>query len=336
MKLVEGQVVPFEVSRRQRRLQRNMSLNFSWPFYSFFILPYVRLELPAWGWLMRAFGVYRNDLWARAPKLEVLGKYHRYMMSLDLSDQSDRTSYFLGRYYDLGTQLYMRDVLRPGDTFVDVGANIGMITLLAARLVGLEGRVICFEPNADVYDRLRSHVHRNQLTNVFLNPVGLSDAAATLTLKVWAQNKGWGTFGVLSSEEQGLLTAEYQSRVCRGDEMIAINTRKRVLIKIDVEGFECHVLRGLVKTLRIHKPTVITEFIPDNLRRAGSSSDELFRIMISHGYRPYSMDLARSYLRYKLRLRAVSTVDEPISTNLVWLHSESSGGSEAVFGLQPE
>lgn len=272
---------------------------------------------------MRAFGVYRNDLWARAPQLEVRGKYHGYVMSLDASDQSDRTSYFLGRYYDLATQLYMREVVCPGDTFVDVGANIGMLTMLAARLVGPEGRVISFEPNADVYCRLRAHVQRNQLENVSLNPIGLSDAPATLTLKVWAKNKGWGTFGTLSSEEQSLLTAEYQSHVCRGDEMLNISTGTPVMIKIDVEGFECHVLRGLGGTLRTHKPTVITELIPSTLRRAGSSPEELFEIMLSHGYQAYAMDVMRKYLRYKLRLTAISAGDEVTSTNLVWLHPDS-------------
>jgi FkbM family methyltransferase len=272
---------------------------------------------------MRAFGVYRNDLWARAPRLEVRGKYHGHLMSLDASDQLDRTSYFLGRYYDLATQLYMREAVCAGDTFVDVGANIGMLTILAAHLVGPEGRVISFEPNADVYRRLSAHVQRNQLENVSLNPVGLSDAPATLTLKVWAKNKGWGTFGTLSSEEQGLLTAEYQSQVCPGDGMLNISTGTSLMIKIDVEGFECHVLRGLSRTLRTHKPTVMTELIPGTLRRAGSSPDELFEIMLTHGYQAYAMDVKRTYLRYRLLLSAISAGDEVSSTNLVWLHPES-------------
>lgn len=300
-----------------------MSFNINWPFYSFLILPYTRLELPAWGRLMRAFGVYHNDLWDRAPQIEVRGKYHGYVMSLDASDQSDRTSYFLGRYYDLATQLYMREVVFPGDTFVDVGANIGMITMLAARLVGPDGRVIAFEPNADVYRRLCAHVQKNQLENVSPNPVGLSDAPATLTLKVWAKNKGWGTFGTLSSEEQSLLTAEYQSQVCRGDERLNISTGTPLMIKIDVEGFECRVLRGLVGTLRTHRPTVITELISGTLRRAGSSPEELFEIMLAHGYQAYAMDVMRKYLRYKLRLRAISAGDVVTTTNLVWVHPDS-------------
>jgi FkbM family methyltransferase len=255
--------------------------------------------------------------------IEVSGKYHGYLMTLDTSDQLDRTGYFLGRFYDLATQQFMRETVSPGDTFVDIGANIGMLTLLAARLVGPRGKVIAFEPNADVYRQLQHHVHRNKLENVSINPVGLGDIEKSLTLKVWAKNKGWGTFGTLSSEEQGLLTAEYQSRVVLGDNVLEISSGTPTIIKIDVEGFECQVLRGLAKTLRAHRPTIITELIPENLARGGSSPAELFEIMETYHYQPFALDIARNNLRYCLSLKAISREENLASTNVVWVHPES-------------
>ena len=133
---------------------------------------------------MAVFGVYREDAWAHAPTLEIRGKLHGYRMALDLTDRPDRTGYFLGRFYDLATQLFISECVRPGDTFVDIGANIGMITLLAARLVGPEGTVEAFEPNPDVYRRLSHNVQCNMLNNVSLHAVGLSDKDADLTLRV--------------------------------------------------------------------------------------------------------------------------------------------------------
>jgi hypothetical protein len=64
------------------------------------------------------------------------GKLHGYEMSLDLGNWSNRQTYFLGRFYDLPTQLVLLSCLRPDDIFVDIGANEGMISLLASRLVG--------------------------------------------------------------------------------------------------------------------------------------------------------------------------------------------------------
>jgi precorrin-6B methylase 2 len=68
-------------------------------------------------------------------------------MELDLAAWSERSAYFLGRFYDLNLQMLMIQILKPGDRFVDIGANIGMLSILAARLVGPSGRVESFEPN---------------------------------------------------------------------------------------------------------------------------------------------------------------------------------------------
>lgn len=115
---------------------------------------YVRRELPGWGRLYAALGGHDETRWQNAGIRTSQGKLHGYRMPLDLSNWSERLSYFLGRYHDLPLQLAMRLAVRPGDTFVDVGANLGMITLLACRLVGDSGRVLACEPNPRLADRL--------------------------------------------------------------------------------------------------------------------------------------------------------------------------------------
>ena len=76
-------------------------------------------------------------------------------MELDLSDDLDRMVYFLGRYYDLDLQLLLDELLRPGDTFINVGANVGYVVLHAASRVGPRGRVIAFEPQPGCCRKLR-------------------------------------------------------------------------------------------------------------------------------------------------------------------------------------
>jgi FkbM family methyltransferase len=305
------------------RVVNTMKLNLRWPFYSLALLPYTRNELPGWGRLMTALGVYDNHKWAKGPRVEVKGKYHQYIMCLETSDYSDRITYFLGRYYDLATQLLMLKCVRPGDTFVDVGANIGMLSLLATRLVGHAGRVVCFEPNPDVYKRLLEHVNVNHLTTVSPQPFGLSDVDASLTLSVWANNKGWGTFGTLAPAEQKLTTAEYNAKVIRGDDILDIAAGSAVVIKIDVEGYETRVLRGLEQTLQSYKPAVITEVLTETLARAGSTPKELFSLMTSHGYRSFAIGLMRRGFRQHLVLREIALEDVGETQDVLWLHPES-------------
>jgi len=94
---------------------------------------YSRRELPGWGWVLRRAGVFDDSVWREAPTAVAEGKLHGFRMELDLRNWSERQTYFLGRFYDLPTQLLVMRLLRRGDLFVDVGANIGMISALAAR-----------------------------------------------------------------------------------------------------------------------------------------------------------------------------------------------------------
>lgn len=75
--------------------------------------------------------------------------------------------------------LALSECLEPGDRFVDVGANIGMITLQAARLVGPSGRVESFEPNPNCFATLERHLAINGIENVVAHRVGLSDTSGS-------------------------------------------------------------------------------------------------------------------------------------------------------------
>ena len=96
-------------------------------------------------------GDYRRSwLWANAQSRTVRGKLTGFTMELDLSQWADRATYFLGRWVDLEMQAFIEDVIRPGDQVVDVGANRGMFTLCASRLVGPEGKVLSFRAQPDL------------------------------------------------------------------------------------------------------------------------------------------------------------------------------------------
>ena len=103
------------------------------PRLSFLALPLTRAEVPKWPKVIEMVSADWDErlkgAWREHAKVVARGKRHRQLMNLDLADWSDRMTFFLGRYYELGVLETLDLLLRRGDRFVDIGANIGMITL---------------------------------------------------------------------------------------------------------------------------------------------------------------------------------------------------------------
>lgn len=256
-------------------------------------------------------------------------------MELDLSDWSQRETWFLARYHDLGTQLAIDRYVRPGDRVVDVGANIGMLTLHGSARVGPAGIVDSFDPNPDCCERIRAALKRNQISNVRLHPLGLSDAPGRLTLSVLENHSGMGTLAPV--DERAFVTDKVEVPVLVGDDILLEDEKRIAMIKIDVEGFEVRVLRGLVKTLQKFRPVVTTELIPQWLERAGSSVAELVTLMRDLGYDGFGMTTVRRGIRRRaLKLIPFPAPDVPPSGvfDIIWIprahrSSLSSGNHEA-------
>lgn len=302
-----------------------------YPLLALLALPYARLELPAWGKLLKIVGLFRDELWTQAPTYKIRGKLHDYLMTLDLSNWSERQTYFLGRFYDLPTQLFIKAAVQPGDSFIDVGANIGMISLLAARCVGQKGLVCAFEPNPTAFERLQAVIAENQLEQVKLYPWGLSDQQSTLTLSVVTAHTGMGTLAKIPEKDRSRISNQYQVPVYRGDDVLPKELPGVTFIKIDVEGFEPYVIRGLSDTLRRLQPVVLTETIANHLERADSSLEELFAFMRDRGYEGFNIQTKRVTGRHCLRLSKMS--HHQVADNVVWLHRENNLSSRLKLYL---
>jgi FkbM family methyltransferase len=261
-------------------------------FALYLIRPYTRCELPGSSRLYEAFvgGRPSDGNWQGLGPRRIKGKLHGYYMQLDLSGWSNRKTYFFGRFYDLPTQLLLKNVLRDGDTFVDIGANEGMMSLLAARLVGSRGRVIAFEPNPVSRGVFETAVADNAIDSIDIRPFGLSDSEATLELVVPSFNSGEGTFGESQYPAESVTRVRCPVRI--GDRELA-GQRPR-LMKIDVEGFEEHVLRGLEETIGRTRPLIVMEMVGRHLRRAGSSIEALVSLLTGYGYRGLRLGLSSS------------------------------------------
>jgi FkbM family methyltransferase len=245
-------------------------------------------------------------------------------MELDLAEVHERWSYLVGHYYESHTHQLLSDLLRPGDSFVDVGANIGHLTLTAARRVGLAGRVLSFEPNPAVCTRLRGHVAKNDLGQIVtVHNIALADRAGSLRLSVPIEGSGGATLGRLGSEYSGGVSSQHEVTVAIGDDLCQ-DLQSPSVIKVDVEGFEAFVIRGLSRTISRCRPALIVEAWPEHLLNAGASIDDLFGLAAEHGYCVYSIrtEPEAGWRRRKplTTLRRLGNAGAGLTDDILWLH----------------
>jgi len=210
------------------------------------------------------------------------------------SEYSQRCIYFLG-YYELRETIFIKRYLRPGDVFIDVGANIGWFTLFAANIVGLNGKVIAFEPSSKIWNHLKRNIEINSVRNVKIEKLALSNknGAATLSGII---DKHWGLGTIIRKSENSDNVAE-EVQTIRFDDYVrdnGLNIENIRFIKIDVEGAEIMVLQGMKDILeRKVCDYLIVEVCDSRLRETGSSSAEVLALLRSYGYRLFRIGVFR-------------------------------------------
>jgi len=154
-------------------------------------------------------------------------------------------------------QMIVAERLRGSMVFYDLGANIGLFTLLAARLVGPNGRVFSFEPDAWVASRLRKNVARNGFENVTVIEAGVWSKSGAVNFipadKAISPDHALGRF---VAGENGAAGTPME---CVALDDFIEGAAPPDMIKCDVEGAEVEVFRGAEKLLRAHRPWVICE-----------------------------------------------------------------------------
>lgn len=188
-------------------------------------------------------------------------------------------NYWCGRFFEEDLERYLLRTVSRGDTVIDIGMNVGQVALPAAALVGPEGKVIAFEPNPDLARLVAKFAAEQGLTQLSIRNVGLSDQSATMTLRVSIRETGLASFrGTADRQPSG---EEFVCDVRVGDEELAgLALPGRVFLKMDVEGFELHALRGLSRFLaKVHHAVI--EVSPEWI-----DANELFAFMRRAGFVP--------------------------------------------------
>jgi FkbM family methyltransferase len=169
------------------------------------------------------------------------------------------------------------DVLKLGDVFLDLGANIGYFSLLAASIVRESGKVISFEPNVQNLQLLYSSIVENRFENIRVYPLAASNSNQILKLTSFGSN------GYLEAVPSGKSNFQFVQTVT-ADELLQCEKQINV-VKMDIEGYESLALRGMDKMIRKFKPTIFTEFSPWHIKhRANVNPQDYLEQIMKYGY----------------------------------------------------
>ena len=216
-------------------------------------------------------------------------------LALDRADASVSNQIAEGSY-EPHVEATLDRLLRPGDVFVDVGANIGYHTVRASHSVGPSGRVVAVEANPENARLIAHTIGVNAMTNVELVPVALSANRGHVVFGTHVGSNG-GFLNLASSSGQGTLVPTFA--------MDDIGLEQVSVVKIDVEGAEALVIDGASEIIRRERPSFVMEF---SLEMIGRVSQREPRVhldrFIDWGYSIAVIDRASSVPRQ------MSSVDE--------------------------
>jgi len=186
----------------------------------------------------------------------------------------------LGGSYEPGVTAIFRRLLKPGMGVLDVGANIGYFSMLAASLVGPKGHVLAVEPNPQNMKLLEASRRANGFSQVTTALCAAARATGLLMLNASHSN---GTTYALFDELDAMLSAQTVPAF-RLDDLVGAE-RPVDFLKIDVEGAEYNALDGFRAGLARCHPLIVSEFSPDFMKGiSGVAGEDYLRLLIAAGY----------------------------------------------------
>ena len=181
----------------------------------------------------------------------------------------------------------IRTSLKQGNIALDIGANIGLQSIRMSQCCGEKGEVYAFEPLSYICKKFNKNITLNKCSNITLLQLAISDKdeISTITIDEHAWNQG--AFSLQNTNNGGALE---QITIKIADQIPEIiNLSRLELIKIDVEGFEYHVLRGLELTLKKFKPRLIFEYDVNYWIATGQSITDCYKYLSAMDYTLYQV-----------------------------------------------
>lgn len=226
------------------------------------------------------------------------------IFAFDTSDLIQLYIYLFGEW-EPNLQAYLRSSLRDGDVFVDVGANIGAISVPAASVVGQSGSVVSIEASPSTATMLRRNIELNHLDNVRIVNAAVSDREEELTLYVPTRHNVGATTVIKPdrAEESFQVHAKPLTWFLADDEI-----RRARIVKIDVEGAEVEVLRDVLANIDAFRDDVeiVVEIEPGRIGSRRHTVHDIIEPMRAAGFNPYLLPNSYNPADYPSMLAAPS------------------------------
>lgn len=243
-------------------------------------------------------------LWPDKNIIEVQGsKMYINPDRLPKSFRKTFQSYIISSGWEELTTEMFKKVVKEGDVVVDLGANLGYYTLLAARLVGQKGKVYAFEPEPINYSLLLKNIELNGYDNVVTMQKAISNVVGTVRLFLDNKNTGAHTIYQPSDRREFI---EVESVTL--DEFFKDKKHQVNVIKMDIEGAEMAAFSGMDRVIRENENLeMFIEFYFPGIRRAGNSPEEFIRRLLEDYH--FSILAIGDYTKDKQYLK-IDKVDE--------------------------
>jgi len=207
-------------------------------------------------------------------------------------------------------------LLRPGDTFIDFGAHVGYLTVAGALAVGKQGSVISFEANAGNAEMLRQNCLNLDLPQVEVIEAAAWSEARSGEMRIARNNSGGGcTYQWDGLHHNDSAPIEF----VRCGDVLADKLTRLDVIKMDVQGSEAHVVRGMYELLEKYRPRILMEFAPKALAASGLSAADLLSDLRS--------------LHYEIRIPGIYNLNDIPALMLMEIAADTIDGEINILAM---
>ena len=216
---------------------------------------------------------------------ELKYKIYGVKTKLDLSKAVDKRLFLNG--FEKDTIDYFCKTIKEKDIVLDIGANIGIYSLIAGKRVGKFGKVYAFEPATKAYNNLLSNIELNKFDNIIPIKSGVSECSGTASFNICEDD----AFNSLGGTPMREIVKKETIELTSIDDFVKKNNIKKIdVIKVDTEGAEYLVFKGAEKTINIYKPILFFENNPSAQEGFKNNSNDLLKLIRSNNYRLYELE----------------------------------------------